>query len=233
MALLRAFADLEALPRGDVDGGVDCLRLIMLTGCRPCEALRAKREEFTKEPGRWIKPTAHTKQRKIHRTPLERSRPRSRNENPWGKRKPGEVYMFPGAEPGTHLQRLTRPWRSARARASVYLWAAEPATAPLIKELRASLNRDPAAKEAITYAWACGVELPEALRRARAYDLRHSFASLAAGGGESLPIIGALLGHTQPKTTARYAHLADRPLTIAVEKVGALISGGRPLVSGG
>ena len=31
-ALLIAFDDLEALPRGEVDGGLDCLRLIMLTG---------------------------------------------------------------------------------------------------------------------------------------------------------------------------------------------------------
>jgi integrase len=225
-ALLMAFDDLEALPRGEVDGGLDCLRLVMLTGCRPCEALRSRCEEFTKEPGRWVKPSAHTKQRKVHRVPLG-APARELVARLLAKRKPGQEFMFPGAEPGKHLQQVTRPWRSARARASVYLWANDPRCAKLIDDLKNALGGLPTCNEAMSHAKKIGVDLPEALRKARAYDLRHSFASLAASGGESLPIIGALLGHTQPRTTARYAHLADRPLTAAVEKVGALISGGR------
>src|SRR5918998_4889111 len=46
----------------------------------------------------------------------------------------------------------------------------------------------------------------------RLHDLRHSFASIGAGAGLGLPVIGALLGHAQPTTTARYAHLASDPL---------------------
>ena len=42
----------------------------------------------------------------------------------------------------------------------------------------------------------------------RLHDLRHSFASRALALGESLPMIGKLLGHSQVETTARYAHLA-------------------------
>ena len=49
----------------------------------------------------------------------------------------------------------------------------------------------------------------------RIHDLRHSFASIAVSSGMSLPMIGALLGHSQPQTTARYAHLADDPLKLA------------------
>jgi integrase len=59
----------------------------------------------------------------------------------------------------------------------------------------------------------------------RCYDLRHSFASIGAGGGLSLPIIGRLLGHAHPKTTARYAHLAPGPLEEAVGKIGAVYDG--------
>jgi integrase len=59
----------------------------------------------------------------------------------------------------------------------------------------------------------------------RAHDLRHSFASALAGAGFSLPIIGALLGHTQPSTTSRYAHLQDDPLRVATERAGAILSG--------
>jgi integrase len=59
----------------------------------------------------------------------------------------------------------------------------------------------------------------------RVHDLRHSFASQLASGGASLPLIGALLGHSSPATTSRYAHLLDDPLRAAVERVGAVITG--------
>lgn len=59
----------------------------------------------------------------------------------------------------------------------------------------------------------------------RLHDLRHSFASAAIAGGMSLPMIGALLGHRDVKTTARYAHLADDPIRAAAAQVGNRISG--------
>ena len=58
----------------------------------------------------------------------------------------------------------------------------------------------------------------------RLHDLRHSFASVGAIGGLSLPIIGALLGHKQSSTTARYAHLSADPIRAANEAVGAKIA---------
>lgn len=62
------------------------------------------------------------------------------------------------------------------------------------------------------------------LEDVRIHDLRHSFASVGAAGGMSLPIIGALLGHTQAATTQRYAHLSDDPLRAASDAIGAQIS---------
>jgi integrase len=58
----------------------------------------------------------------------------------------------------------------------------------------------------------------------RIHDLRHSYASTLAGAGFSLPTIGALLGHSQPQTTARYAHLFDDPLRKATERAGAILA---------
>jgi integrase len=58
----------------------------------------------------------------------------------------------------------------------------------------------------------------------RLHDLRHSFASIGAIGGLSLPVIGALLGHKHSTTTARYAHLSADPLRAANESVGAWIA---------
>jgi integrase len=63
----------------------------------------------------------------------------------------------------------------------------------------------------------------------RIHDLRHSYASQLVSGGASLPLVGALLGHANPSTTARYAHLAHDPLRAATERVGAVITAaGRP-----
>ena len=59
------------------------------------------------------------------------------------------------------------------------------------------------------------------LKNLRLHDLRHSFASVGAAGGLSLQMIGGLLGHTQPATTARYAHLAASPLHEAANAIGA------------
>ena len=59
------------------------------------------------------------------------------------------------------------------------------------------------------------------LEDVRLHDLRHTFASFAVSQGQSLPIVGALLGHSQAQTTMRYAHLMDDPLIGAVEAIGA------------
>jgi integrase len=58
----------------------------------------------------------------------------------------------------------------------------------------------------------------------RIHDLRHSFASVGAGASLGLPIVGKLLGHSNPKTTARYAHLDADPMHRAVNQIGSSIS---------
>jgi integrase len=58
----------------------------------------------------------------------------------------------------------------------------------------------------------------------RLHDLRHTYASFGAGGGLGLPIIGRLLGHAQPATTARYAHLDNDPLRKASEAIAGRIA---------
>jgi integrase len=158
----------------------DCIRLIMLTGCRPAEAMKAQWEELDREPGYWIKPSAHVKQRKVHKLPLSPAAVELVDQ--LRKNRKGN-WLFPGDKPGEHLAALWHVWHFVR------------------KE--AGLGQD-----------------------ARAYDLRHSFASIGAGGGLSLPIIGRLLGHTQPRTTQRYAHLADDPLREAATKITTVIVNG-------
>ncbi len=61
----------------------------------------------------------------------------------------------------------------------------------------------------------------------RIHDLRHTYASHLVSSGMSLPIVGRLLGHTQPQTTARYAHLADDPLRQATERFASIVAAAR------
>jgi len=72
------------------------------------------------------------------------------------------------------------------------------------------------------------------LEDVRLHDLRHAFASIAAASGMGLPIIGKMLGHTQPQTTARYAHLASDPVKAAAaavaSKIAAAMEGGENTV---
>lgn len=62
------------------------------------------------------------------------------------------------------------------------------------------------------------------LEGVRIHDLRHTFASIGAGASLGLPIVGKLLGHSQPATTARYAHLDADPVRRASNIIGNHLS---------
>jgi integrase len=152
------------------------LRLLLLTGARRGEVLGATWDMFDLERGIWTKPSAHTKQRRLHRVPL--SSPALELLRDLRKRANGP-YVFPGSR-GLPLREVKRTWASVCQTAR--------------------------------------------LSDCRIHDLRHSFASILASSGASLPVIGRLLGHTQSATTDRYAHLFDEPLRIATEQVGLIVS---------
>jgi integrase len=228
-AELAALSD--ALNASDAPGSAaDCIRLIMLTGCRPDEAMNARWEQFDAEPGFWVKPSSHTKQRKVHKAPLNPAAlellTKLRVKRDLGKSK--SPWVFPGQNrPSAPLKQIWSVWYRARELATVSLWAAsdKPEVAGIITNLRAKLSRNPTITECHAEAALRDVTLPVGLLDARPYDLRHTFASVGAGGGLSLAIIGKLLGHTQARTTQRYTHLADDPLREATAKIGSVIAG--------
>ncbi|MGO9237996.1 MAG: tyrosine-type recombinase/integrase [Methylocella sp.] len=209
----------------------DCIRFIMLTGCRPGEAMAATWEQFDAEPGFWVKPSSHTKQRKTQKGPLGPAALEllatiraSRESTP---RRSGSDYVFPGQVYGQPLRHLHNAWKEITGMATVALWSgsSDHKIAGLVADLEKGLGRRPTLAECRSFAAARGVKPPPGLSDARIYDLRHTFASVGAGGGLSLQIIGRLLGHTQARTTMKYAHLADDPLREAAAKITRQIAG--------
>ena len=62
------------------------------------------------------------------------------------------------------------------------------------------------------------------LKDVRLHDLRHAYASVAVSGGDSLYLVGKILGHRQSRTTERYSHLAPDPVRLVAERVSNNIS---------
>jgi integrase len=179
------------IARGRLPGLIDALRrhpnqqasraiyLLLLTGARLNEVLQAKPEMFDGDV--WIKPSAHTKQRREHRLPLSAAAAAVVREQLAAVT--GSEWLFPSPRaPDRPLQNVKAVWNDV---------------------LRAS-----------------------GLPHHRLHDLRHTHASLLAGAGSNLLMIGALLGHTQAATTKRYAGLEHDPLRAAAEKVAASLGVG-------
>ncbi len=157
----------------------NAIRLLLLTGARRGEMLNASWDQFDLDVGIWVKPSAHTKQKKEHRVPL--SAPAIQLLSEIKAKADPSPYVFPGKNQNQPLKEIKSFWRGVCRQAS--------------------------------------------LDDFRIHDLRHTYASILASAGLSLPVIGALLGHTQPNTTARYSHLFDDPLREATERVGTFVTG--------
>jgi integrase len=171
----------EALAAHPDQQAANVVRLLLLTGARRNEVLTMTWSQLDAEGRVWTKPSAHTKQKKVHRVPLSAPARLLLSELRAGAAEV-ETYVFPSpTRPGAHRENVKRAWREVCQTAG--------------------------------------------LEGVRLHDLRHCYASILVSAGNSLPTIGALLGHTQPQTTARYAHLADDPLLAATETAGAIITG--------
>ena len=64
------------------------------------------------------------------------------------------------------------------------------------------------------------VRMEARIEDVRLHDLRHTMASHAVMNGVPVPVVSRLLGHSNVRMTLRYAHLADRDIEAAAERVG-------------
>ena len=165
---------LAALDRYPEQRAADALRLLLFTGARLQEVLRASCAQIDLDTGVWTKPSSHTKQKRTHR--LDVAGPALDVLREMRKADPFGPLLFPGKTQDVPRADLNRPWR----------WAKQEAD----------------------------------LKSIRLHDLRHSLASFMVADGVSLPVIGGTLGHTQPQTTARYAHVANSTQREAMAAVG-------------
>lgn len=94
-------------------------------------------------------------------------------------------------------------------------------TVPRIGRFVIAGTRDPTERyKSLTRAWTVA-RAYAGLDDVRLHDLRHSYASLAAGRGVSLQMIGKLLGHKVAATTQRYAHLTKDAASAVNDELGA------------
>ena len=203
-----------ALAESKEKSSANAIRLLLLTGARRSEVLKARWSEIDLEAGVWVKPSAHTKTKKEHRIPISAPAKVLLTEmradaDKRAKRGGCSEFLFPGESDDKPVGDIKKTWAAVCKAAGLG---------------RVVAVTDKAAKPVRDKA---GELVTEWQADARLHDLRHTYASILASHGLSLPIIGQLLGHTQAATTARYAHLMDDPLRAATERVGAVVSGGK------
>ena len=184
----------------------DIFRILMFTGARRGETQSATWEQFDLKAGVWTKPSSHTKQKRIYRVPL--SPPAL------------AVLTKRRAQADEELKKLEKE-----------IAKANPADRTALKErvrrietfVFPAMTGDRGHLWSIKKAWASVCKTAK-IKGARIHDLRHSAASILASNGVSLILIGKLLGHAQPSTTARYAHLFDDAQQATADLLGAAIS---------
>ncbi len=105
---------------------------------------------------------------------------------------------------------------------------------PLSSQARAVLDRQPRGESPFVFPspldstrprdpslplWYC-IRREAGIEDVRLHDLRHTMASHAVMNGVPVPVVSRLLGHSNVRMTLRYAHLADRDIEAAAERVG-------------
>ena len=99
-----------------------------------------------------------------------------------------------------------------------------PRTSPWV--FPSGMSGGPVSGSALSWAWSA-IRTKAGLKDVRLHDLRHSYASVAVTGGETVLTVGRLLGHGDPETTLRYVHDSEAEAERAAVSMGAVLSGAK------
>ena len=154
------------------------IRLLLLTGARKSEILKARWENVRLDLRLLTVPLS--KSGKPRHLPLSDAAVAVIRALPRG---PGCPWLFPGHAPGKPLSDVYLFWDGLRR----------------------------------------GLGLADV----RIHDLRHTFASFLVNAGPSLYEVQKLLGHSDPRTTMRYAHLGQASLLAAAQSVSCFLVPGK------
>jgi integrase len=206
---------IEAMANHPNQAMANVIRLLLLTGARRSEALKAEWSQFDLKAGTWTKPAHTTKQKALHHVPLSnpalrlllqiRAGADSGNERAAELEQEALRQHFPHRRDAL----FNAATRARLLASSVHVFPGYTGTDRPLNNI--DKFWDDICKTA-------------GLTDCHIHDLRHSYASFLASAGVPLYTIGALLGHTQPSTTARYAHLLTGPLKLATDQAGAVIT---------
>ena len=187
----------KALATYSAQDAANAIRLLLLTGARPGELLSSEWIAFDLKKGTWFKPSCATKQKKNEHVPL--NPPAVALLKEMFAKKNGSAYLFPGYAGRLGQSRTSLKWA----------WMQVSKTAGLAKEVKIQGRR-----KKLLSRWKPNYRL---------YDLRHTFASHCVSNGESLYVVGKLLGHSRSQTTERYAHINDTATRKTTENFAANI----------
>ena len=198
------------------------IRLLIFTGARRNEIVTLKWEDVDFENRQLRLPQSKTGKKTIYLSApaLEVLSKIPRFE--------GNPYVICGAKEGTHLVNIKDAWERIRKMATVELWQEDKKIAALIKKAKSQLPEDcridALFKTVQVLAKKSYITLPNGLMDVTPHTLRHTYASSAVVSGQHLRVLGSLLGHSNTRTTERYANLANDMLQQANEAISTRLS---------
>ena len=136
-----------------------------------------------------------------------------------------EILMLRWSEVDGDMLRLAEAKTGPRT-----VWLSEAAQAVITRQPRTASAfvfpspRDPARPQSRNLGLWYRARREAGIEDARLHDLRHTVASQAVANGVPLPTVARMLGHAQPTMTLRYAHVGDREIEAAAERVGRAIA---------
>jgi integrase len=170
----------------------EAIRLLILNGSRMMQIVAARWDEFDLKRGLWFRPSRRNKSKKPERMVLSDATLIVLRRM---KERAMGPYLFPGRFGDAPRTTIRRPW--------------------------VQICRTAGLAEEYTVPGKRGKPLKRYRPLVHIHDLRHSYASWLVNHGTPLEQVGKLLGQADPKTTRRYAHLADATLRNATNAFGA------------